>query len=290
MSITALPTPPQRSDPANFAARGDAFMTALPTFATEANALQTDVNAKQVTASNAATTATTQATNASASATAAASASNVSIWISGTTYAVGDNRFSPANFQTYRRKTAGAGTTDPSLDGTNWQIITSSMVLLATLTPTVAAAVSALNVFGSAYDSYIVIGEGLCPAAPSGFQLGFGVAGVLDSSSVYASWLPASTGPVGFSSTGMAVTNSGYGGVDSSGKGLNFYINVINVNSTSQIKTITGNASYDSGSGLLGGAIAGGYKVANAVSGVSFNFAGVNFKAQGTIRIYGISN
>jgi hypothetical protein len=50
MAITPLPTPPSRSDPANFAARGDAFMTALPTFATEANALQADVNAKQAAA------------------------------------------------------------------------------------------------------------------------------------------------------------------------------------------------------------------------------------------------
>lgn len=47
MPITALPTPPSRQDPANFAARGDALMTALPTFVTEANALQVDVNAKQ---------------------------------------------------------------------------------------------------------------------------------------------------------------------------------------------------------------------------------------------------
>lgn len=54
MTITALPTPPTRSDPATFAARGDAFMTALPTFATEANALQADVNAKQTAASAAA--------------------------------------------------------------------------------------------------------------------------------------------------------------------------------------------------------------------------------------------
>lgn len=50
MAITALPTPPTRSDPATFAARGDAFMVALPTFATEANVLQTDVNAKQAAA------------------------------------------------------------------------------------------------------------------------------------------------------------------------------------------------------------------------------------------------
>lgn len=50
MAITPLPTPPTRSDPATFAARGDAFLGALPTFATEANVLQTDVNAKQAAA------------------------------------------------------------------------------------------------------------------------------------------------------------------------------------------------------------------------------------------------
>jgi len=49
MTITALPTPPTRSDPATFAARGDAFMTALPTFATQANALAQDVTAKHAT-------------------------------------------------------------------------------------------------------------------------------------------------------------------------------------------------------------------------------------------------
>lgn len=61
MSITALPTPPSRSDPTNFAVRADDFLGALPTFGTEANALATDVNTKQSTASTAATTATTQA-------------------------------------------------------------------------------------------------------------------------------------------------------------------------------------------------------------------------------------
>lgn len=41
-------------------------------------------------------------------------------WVSGTTYSVGDLRYSPITFQTYRRAIAGAGTTDPSLDVTNW--------------------------------------------------------------------------------------------------------------------------------------------------------------------------
>lgn len=50
MAITPLPTPPSRSDPANFADRGDAFLGALPTFATEANALATATNQNEINA------------------------------------------------------------------------------------------------------------------------------------------------------------------------------------------------------------------------------------------------
>jgi hypothetical protein len=107
MPITPLPTPvPSRADPANFAARGDAFLAALPAFATEANATAAEVNANAAICQSAAQTV------------------NVSAWVSGTTYAVGDNRFDPVTFLTYRRKTAGAGTTSPGLDGTNWQLLT----------------------------------------------------------------------------------------------------------------------------------------------------------------------
>ncbi|WP_189540630.1 hypothetical protein [Novosphingobium arvoryzae] len=44
MPITALPAPPTRSDATNFNARADAFLSALPTFATEANSLASEVN------------------------------------------------------------------------------------------------------------------------------------------------------------------------------------------------------------------------------------------------------
>lgn len=50
MPITALPTPPSRNDPSNFATRADAFLGALPTFATEANALASEVNADEAAA------------------------------------------------------------------------------------------------------------------------------------------------------------------------------------------------------------------------------------------------
>lgn len=59
MAITALPTPPSRSDPANFADRGDAFLGALPTFVTEANALATATNQNEINAELAETNAET---------------------------------------------------------------------------------------------------------------------------------------------------------------------------------------------------------------------------------------
>lgn len=42
------------------------------------------------------------------------------IWVSGATYAIGQQVVSPASYKVYTRKTSGAGTTDPSLDSTNW--------------------------------------------------------------------------------------------------------------------------------------------------------------------------
>lgn len=74
MAITALPTPPLRSDPATFSSRADALMGALPGFVTEANALAVDVNNMQASASNSASAASSSANAASASAIAAQAA------------------------------------------------------------------------------------------------------------------------------------------------------------------------------------------------------------------------
>ena len=99
----------------------------MPTFVTEANALAASFEALEDSATTAAATATIQAGNASDSAAAAAlseaaaaAGSSATAWVSGTTYAIGDVRWSPITLQSYRRKTAGAGTTDPSADATNW--------------------------------------------------------------------------------------------------------------------------------------------------------------------------
>jgi hypothetical protein len=90
MTITALPPAPSRADaPEAFIAKANVFVAALATLVTEMNAALGVVNITQ--------------------------------WITGTTYAIGDVVWSPADFQAYRRKTAGAGATDPSADATNWQ-------------------------------------------------------------------------------------------------------------------------------------------------------------------------
>jgi hypothetical protein len=107
--ITPLPTPPSTSSPGNFDSRADAFLGALPVFVTETN----------IVAQEAADDAAAAAASAQAAAVSAAT-SGVILWVSGTTYAINDTRISPSDWQAYRRKTAGAGTTDPSADTTNW--------------------------------------------------------------------------------------------------------------------------------------------------------------------------
>jgi hypothetical protein len=68
--------------------------------------------------------ASTSASQAAASAAQSAASANVTQWSSGGTYAVGDNVFSPSDFQTYRNITGNNTATDPSSDATNWQRIT----------------------------------------------------------------------------------------------------------------------------------------------------------------------
>ena len=141
-SVTALPTPPSTASPATFDARADAFLGALPTFQTETDALAANVAANATDAAASAVLANVEVGNAAAqavaaaasavtaaiNAAAAAAATGASIWVSGTTYSIGDVRYSPTNQRVYRRKTAGAGTTDPSADSTNWGLVSTDPI------------------------------------------------------------------------------------------------------------------------------------------------------------------
>ena len=113
------------------------FLSSLPRFVTEANALEAAVEADKTAADVSAVAAAASAVAADASADAAAASavaagnsaslaeaalatSAAPPFVSGQTVAVGDVRFSPNSFESYRAKTAGAHTTDPSEDDANW--------------------------------------------------------------------------------------------------------------------------------------------------------------------------
>jgi hypothetical protein len=93
---------------------------ALPTFQVEANALEVAVDADAVAAAASAASAASSVTAAQAAAAGAAAAANVTKWVSGTTYTEGAVVWSPINFLSYRRRTTGGGTTDPSADSANY--------------------------------------------------------------------------------------------------------------------------------------------------------------------------
>lgn len=122
--IDPVPTPPiQRGDPATFSDRVDAFIRWLVNAVTQFGAVASNVYNNAVDAFNSATSAANSATSAATQAANAESVVGIMPWVSGTTYAKNATAISQVNFQSYRRRVAGAGTTDPANDPTNWRII-----------------------------------------------------------------------------------------------------------------------------------------------------------------------
>jgi hypothetical protein len=120
-TITALPTPPTRSDPVNFATRADDFLSALPAFGSEANNLADEVNSNKTIAVNSATSATASASSATASA-ASATASATSATTSATnanasaTSATASATSATASLNSFNIRYLGSKTSDPTLD------------------------------------------------------------------------------------------------------------------------------------------------------------------------------
>lgn len=118
MAITPLPPAPEPTDStAQFNSKAFAWVGSLDQFTTETNALAVAADADATTAVNA-------KNDAESARDGAIAAANVTKWVSGTTYAEGAVVWSPVSFVNYRRKIAGGGTTDPSVDLTNWVQVT----------------------------------------------------------------------------------------------------------------------------------------------------------------------
>lgn len=157
----ALGTPPSTANPANFDINGDAFLGQLPQFQTDENLLKANVYANaQAAYANAVLTAA-DAVSTAANTALAAGYAGATIWVSGTSYSVGDVRYSPINQRSYRRIVGGGGTTDPSADATNWALVDINRPLVQVNTSTYTA------VAGFHYE---IIYAGVCtlslPATP----------------------------------------------------------------------------------------------------------------------------
>jgi hypothetical protein len=114
MAITPLPPAPLPTDStAEFNSKAFALVAALDPFVTQTNATAVEVDADASTALGA-------KNDAQAAAASAVAAANATKWVSGTTYTEGSVVWSPISYLTYRRKTTGGGTTDPSADFANW--------------------------------------------------------------------------------------------------------------------------------------------------------------------------
>ncbi len=125
MTITALPTPPSRDDPANFATRADAFLGALPDFATEANALAAAVNADEIAADASATAAASSASAAASSASSASSSASAAS--SSASAASASASAAAASYDSFDDRYLGAKSSDPSVDNDGNALITGAL-------------------------------------------------------------------------------------------------------------------------------------------------------------------
>ena len=133
-TLTVYPTfPPIGSATFNLDAYNWAMFMA-GTNRTEINLIQGEMSVNAATATTKAAEAVVSAAGALASEVAAGVSAGAAKWVSGTTYALGAAVWSPVDRTIYRRIVAGAGTTDPSSDATNWASIQDSTTAKLTYT------------------------------------------------------------------------------------------------------------------------------------------------------------
>lgn len=133
--LTDIPPFPALSDRADGTYNSKAF-----NFATHmADKFNDEIVAVAGSAVRNATEASFAAAEAGAQAAAAKAAVGAAAWISGKTYQKNEGAISQVNFQTYRRRVAGAGTVDPANDSTNWAMLagTGSFIPLPVTTTTI---------------------------------------------------------------------------------------------------------------------------------------------------------
>lgn len=161
---------------------------------------------------------------------------------------------------------------------------------LAALTPSAVANLDFLNTFGSSYDFYLIIGQGLKPSATTTLAVQMGNAGSADSGSNYfTDGALESASQYSTSATSFVLTNT----VLNTGKGADFNLLIGNANdAANNVKKLTvfGVSEIAAGNYFNRGRT-GVYIAANAISGIRlFWTSGANFAATGKVYIYGFRN
>lgn len=158
---------------------------------------------------------------------------------------------------------------------------------LAVLTPTAAANVDFLSTFSATYDSYLIVGTGIKPAADDTLQFRVANAGTADTASNYYEAADDVAGTTAAATQNVGITTT------SAGQGLCFSILIENANDATNLKTMfikamgqsAATPAYTSRDKNVA------YKAAAAVSGGRLYWlGGSNFSATGKIRIYGLTN
>lgn len=132
--IPDLPPAPLRNDPEDvFASKASNFVGSMNPWGQTVNAVAaaihgwwTDILAAVPQVLGARDATFSASSEATAAANMAVSVVGAQEWVSGEEYEIGQSVWSPADLQTYRRRTTGAGTTDPSLDPVNWAAVQAS--------------------------------------------------------------------------------------------------------------------------------------------------------------------
>jgi hypothetical protein len=176
--------------------------------------------------------------------------------------------------------------TMPNKSGTMAMTSDVFMTLLATVTPTVAANVDALSTFSSTYDNYLILIDGVKPAADDTLTLRLATGGSVDSGSNYYGSNVETASAVTVATSAITLASS----ATTAGKGICSAFHILNVNDATNLKVVGGKTAYQSAAtpGFTLWGVNAVYTAANTVSGLRLYWgSGNNFSAVGKVRIYG---
>lgn len=220
-----------------------------------------------------------------------------------------DIKFLMQNTERFRMGASGQFGIGGANFGTSGQVLTSGgsgaaptwatpssggLVLISSTDATAAATLSSLSGFSSTYDNYMIILQGISPASGNPkLQMRLAVGGTADSASSYTQASGTNSVGGGSQSAATSIQIVATDMSNTASQSVNLILHIQDVNTTARTKSIQSWASYYGSVDSAYQAIAavGRYTPASIVSGIQFFFNGSqNFRAQGSLKIYGYKN